>query len=195
VPSQGLPGVAQIGSAGVLAVATHTVAPGDPTQAPLQQSSGAEQAAPAGAQASRHANPPAPSGRQRPPQHCSATEQGKPTAEQLADVGRHRICPAPSAPQRAPVQHSSAFMQISPSTRHLAAIAAGAFAQRPTPSGPTLHTPEQQVAPVAQRSCSGWQPLARTHRLGPFADGAHRPEQQSLFPMHSSSAGRQPGND
>jgi hypothetical protein len=85
-------------------------------------------------------------------------------------------------------------MHSSPSTRHLSAIGRGAFAQRPTLSGPTLHVPEQQVAPVAQRSCSGWQPAARTQRFGPSPDGAHRPEQQSLSPMHGSSAGRQPGN-
>ena len=73
-------------------------------------------------------------------------------------------------------------------------MARDAFAQRPTLSGPTLQTPEQHVAPVAQRSCSGWQPGARTQRFGPSIDGAHRPEQQSLLSMHSCSAGRQPGS-
>jgi hypothetical protein len=57
-----------------------------------------------------------------------------------------------------------------------------------------LQTPEQHVAPVAQRSCSGWQPGARTQRFGPSVEGAHRPEQQSLPSMHSCSAGRQPGS-
>ena len=76
VPSQALPGGAQSGSRGAPAGGTQTVAPNAPTQAPLQQSWGAVQPAPVGAQASRQANPPEPSGRQWPPQHCSATEHG-----------------------------------------------------------------------------------------------------------------------
>ena len=76
IQSHGSPGGAQSGSGAAPAGTTQTVAPGAPTHAPLQQSCGAVQPAPAGAQASRQAKPPEPSGRQRPPQHCSATEQG-----------------------------------------------------------------------------------------------------------------------
>jgi hypothetical protein len=99
-----------------------------------------------------------------------------------------------SARQLSPAQHSSDFMHTSPSTRQWSAVERGGFAHRPTPSAPTLQTPEQQLAPVAQRSCSGWQARARTQRFGPLADGSHRPPQQSLSSMHSSSAGRQPGS-
>jgi hypothetical protein len=85
-------------------------------------------------------------------------------------------------------------MHSSPVTRHLSATPRGGFAHRPTFSGPTLQTPEQHAASDAQRSCSGWQPGARTQRFGPSADGAQRPEQQSLSSMHSAIEGRQPGN-
>jgi hypothetical protein len=198
VPSQASPRLMQTGCpAGEPAASVQTVEPGDPTQGPLQQSSGPEHMAPTGAHASAQVKPPAASRLQKPVQHCSATEQGAPAPAQPITVGRQRMVFVASAAQRAPAQHSSAFMHSSPSTRHLSAIGAPgafAFAQRPTPSGPTLQTPEQQVAPVAQRSCSGWQPAARAQRLGPVADGAHAPEQQSLSPMHTACAGRQPGS-
>jgi hypothetical protein len=51
--SQASPALTQTGSPGGSEVATQTVAPGDPTQAPLQQSSGATQPPPSGAQLSR----------------------------------------------------------------------------------------------------------------------------------------------
>lgn len=180
--------------AGEPVASVQTVEPGDPTQGPLQQSSGPEHTAPTGAHASAQVKPPVASRLQKPLQHCSATEQGDPALAQPTTSGMQRMPSMVSPTQRAPAQHSSVFMQSSPGARHLSAIGPpGAFAQRPTPSGPTLQTPEQQVAPVAQRSCSGWQPGARAHRLGPVVDGAHVPEQQSLLPMHSASAGRQPG--
>jgi hypothetical protein len=85
-------------------------------------------------------------------------------------------------------------MHSSPVTRQRSATSRGGLAHRPTFSGPTSHLPEQQVASEAHRSCSGWQPDARTQRLGPSADGAQRPEQQSLSSMHSAAAGLQPGS-
>ena len=85
-------------------------------------------------------------------------------------------------------------MHSSPRGRQAARILSGAFAQRPTSSGPVLHMPEQHDAPVLHRSCSGWQPGARTHRPGPSAEGSQRPEQQSLLFAQSASAGRHPGS-
>ena len=143
------------GPGGVAPAATHTVAPGEPTHDPLQQSSGAEQPAPTAAQASRQVNPPLPSGRHQPPQHCAATRHGYPAAAQAPPPGTQRERPAVSALQIAPAQHSSAFMQISPMTRQRSATSFGGLAQRPTPSGPILQMPEQHVAPDTQRSCSG----------------------------------------
>jgi hypothetical protein len=121
----------------------------------LQQSAAPVQAAPAGPQSLRQANPALPSGRQDWLQHCSGTEHGAPEGEQPVPEGRQRITVAVSARQVAPAQHSPAFMHDSPMTRHLSATAGPGFPQRPTPSGPALHTPEQQVPPLGHRSCSG----------------------------------------
>ena len=96
---------------------TQTVAPGGPTQELLQQSWGALQRAPAAAQVSLHAYPPALSGRHSPLQHCSSTEQGNPADAQPAAAGTHRIGPPAVARQLSPPQQSSGFMHSSPSTR------------------------------------------------------------------------------
>jgi hypothetical protein len=114
--AQGSPGATQTGSIGAPDAGTQTVSPADPMQEPPQQSSDAAQAAPVGAQASAQAEPPEPSGRQRPPQHCSGTEHGKPAAEQPAVTGRQRIRPAASARQLAPPQQSPSIMHSSPTT-------------------------------------------------------------------------------
>ena len=70
--------------------------------------------------------------------------------------------------------------------------------QRATPSGPTAHTPEQQLASTAHGSPAGAQPRRRAQR---FAAGGsapvpatHAPEQQSLALLQLSSATRHPGN-
>src|SRR3954464_1061524 len=54
VGSQGSPLLTQLSSPGGSEIATQTVPPATPTQAPLQQSSGAPQPAPSRAQLSRH---------------------------------------------------------------------------------------------------------------------------------------------
>jgi len=170
-----------------------TPRPGGPVQSPPQQSSGATHAAPSGAQALRQVKPPAGSGRQRPPQHWASTRQGLPSAAQPDVSGRQRMRPDESAPQAVPVQQSPAFMQSCPRARH-GGIASRAFAQRPTSCGAEVQLPEQHSAPALHRSCSGWQPGSRWHRLGPDADASQRPEQQSLSFMHRESAALQPGS-
>ena len=101
--------------------------------------------------------------------------------------------PAASARQRSPPQHSSAFMHGSPITGTVG-DGAGRLRAAADALGPGVAHPGATVASVAQRSCSGWQPGARAQRFGPSAEGAQRPEQQSLSSMHSASAGRQPGS-
>src|SRR5205814_10137493 len=128
----------QIRSGVVPGAGTQTVAPGEPAQAPVQQSGGALQRAPAGAQASLHAYPPTPSGRHNPPQHCWSTEQGNPAGAQPAAAGTQRIGPPEVARQLSPPQQSSGLPQSSPSTRPRSASGRVALALRPTPSGPTL---------------------------------------------------------
>jgi len=174
---------------------TQTPRPGGPTQVPPQQSSVATQPAPRGAHAVRQANPPRGSGRQRPPQHWAATRQGLPSVAQLPPLGRQRMRPEESAPQVAPAQQSPAFMHSKPTVRQ-AGILSGDFAHRPTSCGPAVQIPEQHSDAAPQRSCSGWQPGMRWHRLGPDwpGVGSHRPEQQSLSFMHTARAGPQPGN-
>jgi hypothetical protein len=74
---------------------THTAAPDGPTHAPAQQSSVAVHGAPCGAQPGWHASTPAPSTRQRAPQHSSVIAHGLPTATQPAlVVPRQRSTPA-----------------------------------------------------------------------------------------------------
>ena len=68
-------------------------------------------------------------------------------------------------------------------------------AQRATPSGPTLHTCEQQAPAPAQRSPSGLQPGSAAHREGPPATvGKQRAPQQSLSFMQISESTRHPDN-
>lgn len=172
---------------------TQAPRPGGPTQVPPQQSSGAVQPAPSGAQAVRQLNPPRGSGRQRPPQHCASTRHGLPSAAQPPLSGWQRRRADESAVQLAPAQQSPAFMHGCPVVRQ-PGIAPGVFAQRPTSWGPAVHAPEQQSDAEPQRSCSGWQPGSRWQRFGPAADGSQRPEQQSLSIMHTDRAGAHPGS-
>ena len=82
-------------------------------------------------------------------------------------------------------------MHFSPSIRQRP----GAIPQRPTPSGPTLQTPEQQAAAEAQRSPCEAHPGARAQRRTPPAvAAAQRPEQQSLSSAQISSVTLQPGS-
>ena len=138
------------------------------------------------------------SGRQRPSQHCAATEQGSPSGRQveLPDGPRQRSVPLSSARQlSAPAaQQSGDFAQRSPTARHPfgiggGAIGPGAGAHRAMPLGAAMQVPEQQFSPAKHRSCSGLQPEAAAQREGPVPDGWQRPEQQSLLVAQSSKAG------
>jgi hypothetical protein len=96
--------------------------------------------------------------------------------------------------QLSPAQQSIAFLQTSPTARQwLIIIGAGMSVQRPTPGGP-LQVPAQHSALEAHRSCEGRQPGAHAQRDAPSGVGSHRPEQQSMSVLQSSSAGWQSGN-
>jgi hypothetical protein len=75
-------------------------------------------------------------------------------------------------------------MHFSPMAWHIP----GAFAHRATPSGPAMHTPEQQLAAFAQRSPSGLQPGTAAQREATPAVAGQRPEQQSMSFMQISKA-------
>ncbi len=165
----------------------------------MQQSSGATQGAPNGAQVLAQVSVRVvPAGRHRPPQHCAPTEQGSPSVRQAApaDGPRQRTVRFASARQLSALlaQQSDEFMQSSPRGWHPfgfggGIIGAGAGAQRATPLGAGMQVPEQQSSGVAQRSWSGLQPEAAAHREGPVAGAWQRPEQQSLSVAQSSNAG------
>ena len=154
------PVAVQVGPAAGAVSWVQTRAPAGPRQTPAQQSSGATQGAPTGAQLPAQVSAPVVSGRQRPPQHCAPTEQGIPSMRQDAAAGpRQRRVPFESARQlSAPVaQQSGDFAQSSPTARHPfgfggGVIGPGVAAQRATPSGDAMQVPEQQLAVVAQRS-------------------------------------------
>ena len=119
----------------------------------MQQSSGATQGAPNGAQVLAQVSAPVVSGRHRPPQHCAPTEQGSPSVRQAApaDGPRQRRVRFVSARQlSAPLaQQSDDFAQSSPTARHPfgfggGIIGAGVGAQRATPLGAAMQVPEQQ---------------------------------------------------
>jgi len=152
---QTAPAASQTGPVGwPVPSSVQTPRPGGPAHTPAQQSSGATHRAPRGAHALRQAKPPLASGRQRPPQHSASTRQGAPSAAHVPPLGRQRWRADESALQLAPAQQSPAFMHSNPSDRH-GGIAAGAFAHRPTSSGPAVQIPEQHSDADAQRSCSG----------------------------------------
>jgi len=193
------PPAVQVGPAAGPVIEVQTRAPAGPTQTqtPAQQSSSATQGAPNGARLLAQVSAPVVSGRHRPPQHCAATEQGRPSVRQAepADGPRQRRVPFASARQlSAPAaQQSEDFAQRSPTARHPLGIGGGAIgpvvaAQRPMPFGAAMQVPEQQFAAVVQRSCSGLHPAAAVHLDGPVADAWQRPEQQSLSLAQISNA-------
>jgi len=158
---QGSPVALQVGPAVGPESWVQTRAPTGPRQRPAQQSSGATQGAPNGAQVLAQVSVPVVSGRHRPPQHCAATEQGRPSVRQAApaDGPRQRRVPFVSARQLSALlaQQSDDFMQRSPMTRHPFGIGGGAIgtgmgAQRAVPLGAAMQFPEQQFCRVAQRS-------------------------------------------
>jgi hypothetical protein len=195
---QGSPVAVQVGPAAGPESWLQTRAPAGPRQRPAQQSSGATQGAPNGAQLLAQASAPVVSGRHRPPQHCAATEQGRPSVRQAApaDGPRQRRVPFVSARQLSALlaQQSDDFMQRSPMARHPLGIGGGAIeagmgVQRAVPLGAAMQLPEQQFWGMAQRSWSGLQPEAALQREGPVAEAWQRPEQQSLSAAQSSNAG------
>src|SRR5205823_5925647 len=112
---QASPVVVQVGPTVGPVSWVQTRAPAGPRQTPAQQSSGATQGAPNGAQVLAQVSVPFVSGRQRPPQHWAATEQGSPSGRQVApaDGPRQRSVPLLSARQLSvpPRQQSVDFPQ------------------------------------------------------------------------------------
>jgi hypothetical protein len=174
----------------------HTVSPGGPPHVPTQQSPAPAQGAPTGAQAGRQNSEPVASGRQKPEQHCAGQAHAPESATHAAAGGPwQRFTPSASARQAsAPLpQHSSLFAHRSPSCRQPIVL------QRPTPSDPTAHVPEQQFAATAQRSPAELHPPGSAQRFGPTSappPGAARqaPEQHSLSSLQVSPAISQPGS-
>jgi hypothetical protein len=191
------PVAVQVGPAVGPVIEVQTRPPAGPTQTPAEQSSSATQGAPNGARLLAQVSAPAVSGRHRPPQHCSATEQGRPSVRQADPVEgpRQRGVLFASARQLSapPAQQSADFAQSSPTARHPFGIAGGAIgpaigAQRAMSFGPAMQVPEQQFSPMAQRSCSGLHPAAAAHLEGPVAEVWQVPEQQSLSVAQISNA-------
>jgi len=155
--SHGPPGGVHTAPGSTMPVVTQLARPSEITQLPPQQSSSAAHGAPVGAHDGRQERAPRLSGRQRPAQHRSLTAHGYPAAMQAPPESgwpRHRSVPVSSARHEPALlsQHSSDFMQRSPSGRHIPFP--GPQCALPI-AGSTMQLPEQQLAPAAQRSPSG----------------------------------------
>jgi hypothetical protein len=136
------------------------------------------------------------SGAQLPEQHSAADVHSSHSAAH-PPAGAQRRVPSPLIWQRRE-QQSSLIPHTSPTWawQSLPSLAwqFASGAQRPTPFGSTVHTLEQQSAPLWQISPSTRHACSKAHRIEPSAAPAQAPPQQSMFMPHVSPAGRQPGS-
>ena len=147
------------------------------------------QRAPSATHALEHASPVA-CGRHLPLQHSRETAQLVPSPLHATTCSQRSTFALVGSPVHfsdcAP-QHCGSPVHVSPPSPH------AAFAQRFTPEPSATHDPEQQSAPVSQRSQIGAQPPIGTQRFAPSDDVRHLREQQSASLAQTSLATREQG--